>query len=169
MSFAITRETIEVAPLRSRLENRQCGGMVCFEGWVRDHSEGRSVLRLEYEVYEALAQREGEAIVAEARERFGVTEAACVHRVGVLEIGDCAIWVGVSSPHRAASFEACRYIIDEVKARVPIWKKELFDDGESGWVECAACSNAARSRARTAPAGTVEDAPHGSGAGGSTS
>jgi molybdopterin synthase catalytic subunit len=151
VSFAITRDTIEVASLRRGLEDRRCGAMVCFEGWVRDHSEGRSVLRLEYEVYEALAQREGKAIIAEARERFGVVEAVCVHRVGALEIGDCAVWVGVSSAHRAASFEACRYIIDQVKLRVPIWKKELFGDGGAEWVESVSCVNAPHVRYAAAP------------------
>jgi molybdopterin synthase catalytic subunit len=147
VSFAITREAIDAASLRARLEHRGCGAMVCFEGWVRDHSEGREVLRLDYEAYETLAQREGDRILAEARERFGVAAAACVHRVGTLEIGDCAVWVGVSSAHRSASFEACRYIIDEVKVRVPIWKKELFADGAADWVERQACSQAAGSRA----------------------
>jgi molybdopterin synthase catalytic subunit len=143
VSFAITREAIDTAALRASLENRGCGASVCFEGWVRNHSGGRAVLGLEYDVFEALARREGERIVAEARERFGIAEAACVHRVGALGLGDCAVWVGVASGHRAAAFEACRYIIDEVKARVPIWKKELFADGDAEWVECAACSHAA--------------------------
>jgi molybdopterin synthase catalytic subunit len=146
VSFAITRAPIDVVSLRTGLEDRSCGAMVCFEGRVRDHSEGRAVLRLEYEVYEALAQREGEAIIAEARERFGVVEAVCVHRVGALEIGDCAVWVGVSSAHRAPSFEANRYIIDQVKLRVPIWKKELFGDGGAEWVECVSCANASHER-----------------------
>jgi molybdopterin synthase catalytic subunit len=147
VSFAITREPIDTGALRARLENHGCGASVCFEGWVRDHSGGRAVLGLEYEVYEALAQREGDRIVAEARERFGIREAACVHRVGALGLGDCAVWVGVASGHRAAAFEACRYIIDEVKARVPIWKKERFADGDADWVESAACSSEARARA----------------------
>jgi molybdopterin synthase catalytic subunit len=135
VSFAITQDPIDTAGLRSRLEHPGWGAMVCFEGWVRNHSEGRAVLRLEYEAYDKLAQREGDRILAEARERFGVGEAVCVHRVGTLDIGDCAVWVGVSSAHRAASFEACRYIIDEVKVRVPIWKKELFADGDADWVD----------------------------------
>jgi molybdopterin synthase catalytic subunit len=135
VSFAITQDPIDTAALRSRLEHPGCGAMVCFEGRVRNHSEGRAVLRLEYEAYDTLALREGDRILAEARARFGVTEAVCVHRAGVLAIGDCAVWVGVSSAHRAASFEACRYIIDEVKVRVPIWKKELFADGDADWVD----------------------------------
>jgi molybdopterin synthase catalytic subunit len=168
VSFAITRDTIAVVSLRRRLEDRRCGAMVCFEGWVRDHSESRSVLRLEYEVYEALAQREGEAIIAEARERFGVVEAACVHRVGALEIGDCAVWVGVSSAHRAASFEACRYIIDQVKLRVPIWKKELFGDGGAEWIESVSGTNASHERHTAAPEVAAARTEYMSGAGDGT-
>jgi molybdopterin synthase catalytic subunit len=168
VSFAITRDTIEVVSLRRGLEDRRCGAMVCFEGWVRDHSEGRSVLRLEYEVYEALAQREGEAIIAEACERFGIVEAACVHRVGALEIGDCAVWVGVSSAHRAASFEACRYIIDQVKLRVPIWKKELLGDGGAEWVECVSLTSASPERTAAAPEAAAARPARESGAGDGT-
>jgi adenylyltransferase/sulfurtransferase len=110
---------------------------------VRDHNEGRTVERLEYESFESLAVKEGERIVAEAVAKFGVTRAACVHRVGSLAIGDLAVWVGVSSAHRGEAFAACRYIIDEVKHRVPIWKKEHYTDGDSGWVNCERCAAAA--------------------------
>ena len=110
---------------------------------MRDHNEGRTVQRLEYEAFEALAIKEGERIVAEAVARFGVTRAACVHRVGALGIGELAVWVGVSAAHRGEAFAACRYIIDEVKHRVPIWKKEHYTDGDSGWVNCERCAAAA--------------------------
>ena len=72
-----------------------------------------------------------------AVERFSVTAVRCEHRIGKLEIGDCAVWVGVTAEHRGAAFDACRYIIDEAKARVPVWKKEHYADGSSGWVNCA--------------------------------
>jgi molybdopterin synthase catalytic subunit len=140
MPFSITHSRIATETLRSTLENDASGAMVCFEGWVRNHSEGKPVLRLEYEVYEALALREGQQILQEARERFPIREAVCVHRAGALEIGDCAVWVGVSTSHRGDAFEACRFIIDAVKARVPIWKKEYFSDGTAEWVNCAACA-----------------------------
>jgi molybdopterin synthase catalytic subunit len=135
MSFAITREPIDAAAWRARMEDDACGALVCFEGWVRNHAEGRSVEGLEYDVYETLAAREGDRILAEARERFPIGGASCVHRVGSLDIGDCAVWVGVASAHRAAAFEACRYIIDELKVRVPVWKKERFAEGDARWVE----------------------------------
>jgi len=126
--------------LRRQLDDRTAGAYTSFEGWVRDHNEGRRVLRLEYEAYESLGVREGQRIVAEAMERYGVTAARCVHRLGELEIGDLAVWVGVSSAHRDEAFKACRYIIDEVKHRVPIWKKEYYVNGDSGWVNCERCA-----------------------------
>ena len=116
---------------------------------MRDHNEGRQVRRLEYEAFAALAVREGERIVAEAVEKYGVRRAACVHRIGDLALGEMAVWVGVSAPHRSEAFAACRYIIDEVKHRVPIWKKEHYVDGDSGWVNCEALRAAGGTRTRT--------------------
>jgi molybdopterin synthase catalytic subunit len=95
------------------------------------------VQALDYEAYAQLAEKEGERILAEARQRFAVQAAVCLHRVGTLQIGDLAVWVGVSAAHRGAAFDACRYIIDEVKARVPVWKKEHYADGVSEWINCA--------------------------------
>ena len=132
--FSLTDQPIDAAALRAQLAHRAAGACVTFEGWVRDHNDGRSVKALEYEAYPALALSEGEAILSEARERFTMIEAICVHRVGHLEIGEMAVWVGVSAAHRDAAFDACRAIIDQVKARVPIWKKEEYVDGEQGWV-----------------------------------
>jgi molybdopterin synthase catalytic subunit len=137
--FAIAAAPIDRAAFRSGLEDRSCGGYVQFEGWVRDHNEGREVLRLEYEVYEPLALSEGERIVAEAMERFEIGRAAAVHRSGLLELTDVAVVVGVSAAHRGEAFDACRYIIDEVKRRLPIWKKEHYADGDAHWVRCDHC------------------------------
>ena len=92
---------------------------------------------LEYEAHAGIAEKEGAKILAEAKQRFAIETAVCEHRVGKLAIGDCAVWVGVSAGHRGAAFDACRYIIDETKARVPIWKKEHYASGETGWVNCA--------------------------------
>ena len=85
----------------------------------------------------SLAQTEAETILAEARAQYGVLETACVHRVGTLGIGELAVWIGVISEHRGAAFEACRHVIDELKARVPIWKKEHYVDGASSWINAA--------------------------------
>jgi len=130
--FSFSTEPIDTARGRAALADPQCGGYATFEGWVRNHNEGRAVRGLEYEAYPALAEREGERIVAEAVARFGVEHAACVHRIGSLDLTDMAVWVGVSARHRAEAFAACRYIIDEVKHRVPIWKKEHYVDGDAG-------------------------------------
>jgi len=138
--FSFTRERINESELRKQLQDPAAGGYASFEGWVRNHNEGLPVRHLEYEAFEPLAIKEGERIVAEAIKRFGIEHAACVHRIGDLAIGEMAVWVGVSARHRAEAFAACRYIIDEVKHRVPIWKKEHYENGDSGWVNCERCA-----------------------------
>lgn len=138
--FEFSSSNLDALALRRSLEDPACGGYAAFEGWVRNLNEGREVRRLEYEAFESLAVREGERIIEEARIRFGVTNARCVHRIGDLPLGEIAVWVGVSAPHRDEAFRACRYIIDEVKHRVPIWKKEHYVDGDSGWVNCERCA-----------------------------
>ena len=121
--------------------DQSCGAFVQFDGWIRDHNEGQAVLRLEYEVYEPLAVKEGNRIIAEAVERYGVTRVAVVHREGLMELSEVAVVVGVSSPHRDEAFEACRYIIDQLKIRLPIWKKEHYASGEAEWVNCQRCAS----------------------------
>ncbi len=135
--FSLSEQPINGGTATARLRNPGAGACATFEGWVRDHNEGRAVERLEYEAYAPVAVKEGEAILAEARAKFPIEDAVCIHRVGPLAIGDMAVWVGVSAAHRGAAFDACRYIIDEVKGRVPIWKKEHYAGGYSGWVNCA--------------------------------
>ena len=132
--FQLSEKPIASAALVRDLAHASAGGCVTFEGWVRDHNEGRAVHRLGYQAYAPLAQSEGERILTEACAKFAILDARCVHRVGTLEIGDLAVWVGASAAHRDAAFAACRYIIDEVKKRVPIWKNEHYEDGESGWL-----------------------------------
>jgi adenylyltransferase/sulfurtransferase len=139
-AFRFSRTPIEVDTLRAELADPTCGGYTSFEGLVRNHNEGMSVRHLEYEAFEPLAIKEGERIIAEAIERFGIEHAACVHRIGDLAIGEMAVWVGAAARHRDEAFRACRYIIDEVKHRVPIWKKEHYENGDSGWVNCERCA-----------------------------
>jgi len=141
--FLLSPRPIEPEALRAELADPACGGFVAFEGWVRNSNDGRSVRGLTYEAFEALTEREGERIVAEALRRYGAARAACVHRVGELAIGELAVWVGVSAPHRDAAFRACRSIIDEIKHRLPIWKNEHYLNGDSAWVNCERCSPAA--------------------------
>ena len=132
--FELSELPIEGALLRERLEDVRAGAIACFEGRVRDHNEGRAVLGLNYSAYRALAEAEGGRILAEARQRFAILDAVCVHRIGELALGDLAVWVGVSAGHRGPAFEACRWIIDEVKSRVPIWKNERYAEGSAQWL-----------------------------------
>jgi molybdopterin synthase catalytic subunit len=142
MLFRFISTAIDTTAARRELLDPGAGGYVSFEGWVRNFNEGRTVLRLEYEAFESLAVAEGGRILAAAAARFPIKQALCIHRVGALEISDMAVWVGVSAEHRGEAFDACRFIIDEVKHRVPIWKKEHYDNGDSGWVNCERCSAA---------------------------
>lgn len=132
--FRLSEQTLDPAALRAELAAADCGACVIFEGWVRDHHQGRAVRALDYQAYPALAEREGSAIVAEAAAAHAVRRVLAVHRVGALQIGDLAVWVGVSAGHRDAAYAASRWIIDEIKARVPIWKREHYLDGVSDWL-----------------------------------
>jgi molybdopterin synthase catalytic subunit len=142
MRFRFASAPIDAAAGRRELLDGAAGGYVSFEGWVRDHNAGREVTALEYEAFQALAVKEGERILAEVFDRFPVKRALCIHRVGTLGLTDMAVWVGVAAAHRGEAFAACRFIIDEVKHRVPIWKKEHYASGDSGWVNCDHCATA---------------------------
>lgn len=137
MSFQIAAAPIDPAALQRALADERAGACVTFEGWVRNRNEGQPVRSLEYEAYVPLATSEGERILAEARAKFALVGAQAVHRVGHLQLGELAVWVGVTAEHRGAAFEACRYIIDEAKARLPIWKKEHYTSGTTAWINCA--------------------------------
>ncbi|MGH9650027.1 MAG: molybdenum cofactor biosynthesis protein MoaE [Terriglobales bacterium] len=136
--FRLTREPLDPAALRQTLLDPGAGACATFEGLVRDQNEGRRVLALEYEAYGELAEKEGARILAEAQAKFALLDVACAHRTGWLGLGELAVWVGVTAAHRDAAFTACRYIIDECKVRVPVWKKEHYSDGASEWLNCAA-------------------------------
>ena len=142
MQFRFTDGPIDTDSARRELQSLSAGGYVSFEGWVRDLNEGQEVTRLEYEAFQELAVKEGGRIVEEALRRFPIKHALCIHRLGSLDLSDMAVWVGVSSVHRGEAFDACRFIIDEVKHRVPIWKKEYYRSGDSGWVNCERCAAA---------------------------
>jgi molybdopterin synthase catalytic subunit len=138
--FKISTTPIDSAAVLARVEDPTCGGLVTFEGRVRNHHRGRDVLRLDYEAFPSMAESEGNKIVAAALEKFDVQAIACEHRTGSLAIGDIAVVVAVSAAHREAAFDACRYVIDELKATVPIWKKEFYTDGTDEWTGCEACA-----------------------------
>ena len=136
-NFTITSEAILSAELIIRLENPDCGAIATFLGTVRQHNNDRQVIQLYYQSYKTLAVKEGNKILGETKEQFNIVNALCTHRVGDLNIGETAVWIGVNAEHRDAAFNACRYIIDAIKTRVPIWKKEIYVDGDSGWLEGA--------------------------------
>lgn len=131
--FEICETEIDTQAARRPLRLDRCGGYVSFEGWVRDHHNGKAVDKLIYSAYAAMAEKEGEKIVARALAEFEIEAARCIHRVGELQVGELAVWVGVSAGHRGTAFRACRFIIDEIKQVVPIWKHEFYQDGTAEW------------------------------------
>lgn len=133
-SFCLCDTPLEaLAPLEVP---RTAGAVTAFWGRVRDHNDGRAVTGLEYTAYPELAAKEGQRIVDEAAARFGLDAVRAVHRVGVLGLGEAALVVEVASGHRGEGFDACRYVVDEVKRRVPIWKLEHYVEGDRQWVMC---------------------------------
>jgi molybdopterin synthase catalytic subunit len=126
---------LQLEPLLQMDRHPECGGLAVFGGTVRNHHEARPVLRLRYSAYPPLAERVMREIEAEARTRFGAPWCRVVHRVGLLEIGEVAIYCVARAPHRAEAFAACRYLVDEVKHRAPIWKEEFYADGSSAFVD----------------------------------
>jgi len=127
--YRVTDEPIDASALLAAVGDDGAGGTVLFVGTTRDENDGRRVERLEYEAYREMATAEMAAIGAEIARRWPVKAVAMVHRVGVVAIGEASVAVAVSAPHRAEAFEACRYGIDTLKARVPIWKKEHYAGG----------------------------------------
>ena len=134
--FSIVSKPLEGVNWAESLASNQAGAFCSFEGRVRDNQDGRRVKQLEYQAHEPLCQTEAEKILDEAKSKFNIIDSACLHRVGLLNVGEVSVVVGVIAPHRDEAFKACQYIIDELKKRLPIWKKEFFTDGDSGWVNC---------------------------------
>lgn len=142
--FKITKDNINTPPELSFSKELTLGGTVHFQGTVRNHNDGREVVSLEYECYEEMSFKEGLRICEEALKKFDIQHAYCVHRIGKLALGDTAVWVVAASAHRKEAFEACQYIIDHVKSRAPIWKKESYKNGDWKWVACHKCGEHAR-------------------------
>jgi len=126
---SIVREKIDTQAVLARLKQPSDGAAVVFDGVVRDNTRGRRTLYLDYEAYEEMALKQMDALASQALEQFPIRDVAVVHRLGRLEIGETSVLIVVASAHRAAAFEACRWIIDTLKRTVPIWKKEYFEDG----------------------------------------
>ena len=133
MSY-LTDRTIDVAGLTQAVESAETGGIAVFIGTVRNHQGGRAVCRLEYSAYPSMAEAECDRIVAEAETRWPA-QVRLAHRVGPLSVGEVAVAVVAGAAHRDPAFAACRHVIEEVKRRVPIWKKEFYADGSTEWVD----------------------------------
>ncbi|MDF3982242.1 molybdenum cofactor biosynthesis protein MoaE [Luteibacter sp. PPL201] len=131
----LSHHPVAIDPLLELDAHPECGGLALFVGTVRDHHEGRSVIRLRYTAHEALAAKTIRDVEEATRRRFGVPYVRIVHRLGDLVIGDVAIACVVRAPHRAEAFDACRYAVDAVKHGAPIWKEEFYADGSSAFVE----------------------------------
>ena len=139
MHFQLTETPIAPDAHRARMISPAAGAYCSYEGWVRDLNDGKPVAALHYSGYPELAPAVAQTILNEAKEKFNILDAAAVHRVGPLTAGDIAVWVGVITRHRGDSFLACRYIIDNIKHRLPIWKKEVYTDGTTAWIETKTC------------------------------
>ena len=131
--FELTTETIDVGQVARRVVLPECGATVTLDGYAREWTNGKHTLYLVYEAYEEMALTEMQRLGAEAHKRFGIAHIGIVHRTGRLEIGETSVVIAVSAPHRQAAFQACEWAIKELKRTVPIWKKEVFENGEE-WV-----------------------------------
>jgi len=129
----VTRKPLDTEAITSTVRASANGGIVTFLGTTRDETDGRRVLYLEYEAYQGMAEKMLVRVAQEVRKRWGITDLAIAHRLGRLEIGEVSLVVAAASPHRAEAFAACQYVVDRIKQNVPIWKKEVFEDGEV-WV-----------------------------------
>lgn len=131
----IDTEPIDPAGLVARVSGPGQGAVVLFLGTVRDHNRGRPVVRLHYEAYAPMARKELAAVCGEAAAAFGLTRVAAVHRTGTLYPGQASLGVAVASPHRDASYQGSRWIVEEVKKRLPVWKREVYADGTETWLD----------------------------------
>jgi len=142
MTFELSPTPLDSFKLSQDFTAPGAGAFNCFEGRVRDHNDGKPVVALDYEACEPLCRAEMEKIFQEARDRFATINIKTAHRTGTLKVGELAVWVGVLAVHRDEAFTACRYVIDELKKRLPIWKKEYYADESSQWSSCADHSHA---------------------------
>lgn len=133
IDIKISEEPLDIPACIDWVMSPSCGGIDVFIGTVRDATKGRQVLRLEFEAYQQMALNEMKKIAGQAIEKWPVEKILVHHRTGVLQVGEVPVVIAVAAAHRAAAFDACRYVIDTLKQTVPIWKKEFFEDGEV-WV-----------------------------------
>jgi len=132
--YELTTEPLDVGAIARRVVPASCGATVTLDGYVRQFTKGRETLYLVYEAYQPMAFKEMGKLIARVREQFEIENIGIVHRLGKLEIGETSVVISVAAPHRRAAFEACEWLIKELKRTVPIWKKEVYRDGEI-WIE----------------------------------
>jgi molybdopterin synthase catalytic subunit len=132
--FEITTERISIESIARRIVPPECGATVTLDGYVRQFTKGKETIYLVYEAYEEMALKEMKKLIDQARDQFEIVNIGIVHRLGRLEIGETSVVISVAAPHRRAAFAACEWLIMELKRTVPIWKKEVYTDGEH-WVE----------------------------------
>lgn len=133
----ISDNPIDIQACIDAVQSERAGAIDVFIGTVRNHNNAKTVVRLEFETYEVMAVKKMEELANQARERWDIEKIVMIHREGVLQIGEVAVVIAVSTPHRVASFEACQWLIDTLKTVVPIWKKEIYESGEE-WLEAHA-------------------------------
>lgn len=131
----IIKSKIHTNVLFSNLSDTTCGAIVTFEGRVRNHNDGKKITNLYYECYESMALKVMNEIKEEALKKWDVKQITVIHRIGNIPIGEIAVWIGISSVHRKEAFNACEFMINEIKHKVPIWKKETYEDGSTSWVD----------------------------------
>ncbi|WP_040625012.1 molybdenum cofactor biosynthesis protein MoaE [Moraxella macacae] len=133
--FALLDKPIDDRQLKTALLNNNCGALATFEGWVRNHNNKRTVTHLTYYGYEKLALNQGKKIIQHAKEKFDIQHAIALHRIGDLNVGDMAVWIGVTAHHRYPAFDACRWLLDSIKSDIPVWKQEFYADStKSLWL-----------------------------------
>lgn len=132
--FALLDTPIDERILKVSLASDTCGALTTFEGWVRNHNNSKTVEKLTYYGYEQLALNQGKHLIEQAKEKFAIEKAVAIHRIGDLSIGDMAVWIGVVSHHRYPAFDACRWLLDAIKAEIPVWKQEFYPDSEPLWL-----------------------------------
>ena len=143
MRTAIVDRPIDACALLDEVAHNRNGATVLFLGTVREENEGAPVSGLDYSAYTSMAERELATIVAEAAERWGTKDIVVEHRIGMLDLGEASVAIGAAHPHRGEAFEAARYIIEQLKKRLPIWKREHYSDGRSEWVEAGSAKREA--------------------------
>ena len=132
--FELTTEPLDITSIARRVVLPECGATVTLDGYVRKFTKGRETLHLFYEAYEPMALKEMQKLIEQAKQDFEIAHVGIVHRLGKLEIGETSVVISVAAPHRGAAFAACEWLIRELKRTVPIWKKEVYADGEV-WIE----------------------------------